>query len=207
MSILKLGLSGLTPSDLVTRCRNLENSINGNASFPTPDPTIADLTAQRELLSEWISKSADGSRTAIATRNAQYTTLLNMLKKLARYVSMVADGDEAIILSSGFDVRRTPEPVERLSRPVKFIAERDKISGVVDLKWDRVANAYSNIVEITTDDPREGAVKWTQVAITTRSRYTVENLSIGTFYWFRVRAIGASGLKSPWSDVALVMAA
>jgi hypothetical protein len=206
MSILKMGLTGLTANQLVGKCRTIEGKLNGNPAFPTPVPALADLTAQRELLETWITNSADGSRSAIATRRAEYATLLEMMKSLARYVSQVANGDAAIILSSGFDVRRAPEPIERLSRPVISYAQRDTDAGVADLKWERVRGSYSYVVEITSDDTRTENAVWTQVAVTTTTRCHVENLNYGTVYTFRVRAIGGSGLKSSWSDVAQVAA-
>ena len=54
----------------------------------------------------------------------------------------------------------------------------------------------------TSNDP----LKWELIGVTSKSRYNVDELEPGTFYWFAVTAIGAAG-ESSMSEPCRVMAA
>lgn len=206
MTIIKIGISGLTASELVSKAAELETKMDGNASFPTPTPTLVELADQRAVLREWITKAANGDREAIANRNAAYKTLADLMRQLAAYVTNVANGSETVILSSGFEVRRRPEPTPGLSRPVDVQADRTAKKGQVLVDWKPVRGSKTYVVEMTTDEPSSETAVWTILGYPSRSRYVVDNLQIGTFYYFRVRAIGVRDMSAS-SDVALVMAA
>ncbi|MEM9052024.1 MAG: fibronectin type III domain-containing protein [Bacteroidota bacterium] len=61
-------------------------------------------------------------------------------------------------------------------------------------------------IEFTTTDPALPDAAWTSAAVTSKSRVEIDNLSQGTMYWFRVKAISGNK-ESAYSDVALIMAA
>ena len=117
---------------------------------------------------------------------------------------MISEGVEANILSAGFDVRKAPEPITTIGQPQDLRARLTGFSGTVGLDWDSVYGARYYQVWITDGDPTKG--EWTLAGVTTKSRHTVDHLTPGTFYSFRVNAVGARA-ESVYSDTATLMAA
>lgn len=206
MFYLKLGLANLKPADLVSKSSTIEQNMDGNVNFPSPEPALADVTAKRVELDTLISKASVGDRVAIADRNVAYNELAAMLRKLAKYVSLTADGNEGIILSSGFGVRKQSEPQPQVTRPMDFNVQRAQRQGEVILSWKTVQGGMSYLVDMTTTDPSLPTTVWTQIAVTTRGKHKAENLTAGTYYWFRVSAVGRKNV-SAYSNVELIMAA
>lgn len=206
MTNVKMGLAGLKPADLLAKAGKIVGEMDGNALFPNPTPSMADLTAEVDALREWINKAAFGDRRAIEQRKVHVEALIRMLRQLALYVGMVANGDPNIILAAGFEVRRRIEGAAPMGIPINLRAMRSDYAGKVLVQWGAVSRARSYLVEMCSTDPSQAGASWTIVGSTTRSRSEVSNLQAGQYYWFRVRAIGASA-ESPYSDVALVMAA
>ncbi|MCZ4410350.1 fibronectin type III domain-containing protein [Cryomorphaceae bacterium 1068] len=206
MAKLKLGIAKLNTSDLIFYCLSVESSMNGNAHFPDPSPTLAEIAVKREKLEALDIKSSDGDRIAIANRNTVTDELKNMLRKLSLYVSFMAEGDANVILTSGFDIRKEANETAPLQRPESLMAKRTDYGGMVKLKWKPVVNSVSNHVEMTTTDPNDQNSEWATVGITSKSKINIGNLTPGTYYWFRVKAYGRRH-ESPFSDPALIMAA
>jgi hypothetical protein len=204
-TIVKLGLTSLKSSDLVAKCKMIEDKMTGNALYPNPVPALADLTAAREILEQKAVSSRFGDRQAVAERRTQENTVKGMLRRLGSYVQMMSQKEEDV-LSAGFEVRRESSPRGPIGRPVGLEAKRSDHLGRVMLDWDVVKGSANYLVGMTTSDPALQGTSWTQVGFTTRSFFTVDNLQPGTYYWFRVLAIGSSG-ESAWSDPAMVMAA
>lgn len=199
-------LTKLKSSDLVAKSMLIEKSMDGNINFPLPEPTIADITAKRMELETFISRSANGDKEIIAGRKVVYEELLAMLKKLAKYVSYRADGNESIILSSGYGVRNQKTPITQISRPENLRVNRAERQGEIKLRWKTVRGAMIYSVEITSTDPSDPNTKWTRDSSITRITHTINNLTPGTYYWFRVCAIGRKE-TSAYSNVKLIMAA
>jgi len=206
MAILKGGTARLNPRSLVLFTRRIINKMTGNADFSTPQPTLVDMEAKLTEFENMATAAIDGSKAQVYSRNESSKELKTMLRTLANYVSLTADGDGVVILSSGFDVRSDPEPAPPLTNPQDLKASRSSRSGEVDLDWTTVSNALNYQVEFSTIDPIMPAVEWVQSGVSSKSKYSVDNLTVGQFYWFRVKAYGRDD-ASGYSDPALVMAA
>lgn len=204
-STIKLGLSRIKPTDLVAKCSHIENKMTGNPLFADPMPALADITAAREELSIRINAAKMGDRGQIARRKEQEEVVKNLLRKLAGYVKAVANA-EADVLSAGFQVARAPEPLREMTRPQGLDAMRADTSGMVKLSWTPVRGSLHYLVETTQQDPSREEAEWKILAYTSKSKTEVDSLTPGTYYWFRVRALGSTG-QSPYSDPAMVMAA
>jgi hypothetical protein len=207
MSKIKLGIASLSTKSLVTFSKDVERNMDGNANFSSPVPTVADLTAKRIEFVDATSTAQFGDRRAIFQRNTLGEELKEMLRQLGAYVAFVAQGDGNVILSSGFEVRRDAEPTPPLTEPADVSASRSGQSGQVFLDWAAVRYALNYQVELTTTDPVDPAAVWTPAGLSSKSKLTVDNLTPGTYYWFRVKAYGRRDEKSGFSDPALVMAA
>lgn len=206
MDILKMGLSGLSPQSLAAKAQNLVADMTGNANFATPEPALADITAKQVELDNWIIKSSFGDERAINTRNTVYAELQGMLRTLAQYVSMTAKGDGNVILSSGFELRKENAPTPPLTRPVDLSVNRTAYQGQVKLDWKTVKGTKTYIVQMTTENPEAETTKWITAATTTKSKLEVSDLTFGSYYYFRVKAVGNKN-ESPFSEVAFIRAA
>lgn len=200
MSQIKKGLARLNATALVARALFIEQRMTGNAAFPDPIPSLADVAAAREALSAAITDAVDGGRTARAIRNARRADLKLLLDQLAGHVASRAEGNELAILSSGFEVRRRNAPIPELFAPVDLRAAMSMHPGRVDLLWNPVRGAVTYHVQVNRSGP-EDANAWDLVAVSTKARASVNGLASAKHAWFRVAAIGTAGL-SPWSDVA-----
>jgi len=96
--------------------------------------------------------------------------------------------------------------VPPVSIPAALKALRSDKEGVVKVDWDVVTDAESYQVMMTTVSPSAPEASWTSVAVTSKSQSEIGNLVPGTYYWFKVKAIGR-GTVSGFSDPAMVMAA
>jgi hypothetical protein len=201
-----MGLTGLNPTALAAKSENIEDAMTANLDFPTPLPAIADITAARVSLQNWIAKASFGDRRARDKRDDLAAGLKALLTKLAKYVAFTADGDRTIIRSSGFEVVKQAEPLPPLERPTDLDAQRSSHQGRVALNWKSVRGTLNYLVEMTTEDPALVTANWSITGYTSKSKFQVDNLAAGTKYWFRVKSLGARD-ESAFSDPALIMAA
>lgn len=206
MRTIKLGLSGLKQTALVAKAENVVLKMTDNANFATPSPTLAEVTQATDELRTAIAVASNGDRFAILERNNKAAALTQLMRLTAYYVSSIGDGNGEILASSGFDLKRESVPSSPVTSPIDFLAVRDALPGSVKLNWKAVTGAKAYIVETTTTDPVNEKPNWLQAAITTQSRTVLDNLTISTYYWYRVRAVGIAN-ESPWSDVSLVLVA
>ena len=91
-----------TDSELVTETQGIETKMTGNATYPSPSPTIAAITAQRVILQEALALAHKGTPTQTSEKNDQRDILVGMLHEEGAYVQLKSGGDETKILSSGF---------------------------------------------------------------------------------------------------------
>lgn len=201
LHIVKLALSGLSPAQLVERARAIVLALTGNADFPTPAPALVDITAATDALEEAdaavLNNGGRQDRLACGTRMQELHELLVLL---GAYVQVTSTGDPEKILSSGYRLRKSREPVGPMGAPANLRAEASKLSGVIDLTWNREAGRMFYEGQIATADPLVEA-NWKALVNLSNNRYTAQGLSKGTAYFFRVRAVGAAG-PGPWSDLA-----
>lgn len=203
---IKIGLSGLNASALIAKTEHIVAAMTGNANFPNPTPDLADLNAAKQALKDATRAAKFGDKRAILDRKDKEGVVKDLLRQLASYITMTANGDGAMIASSGFEVRRLPEPMPRLTRPLGFEAIRGEHSGTAVLEWKSVRGSQTYLIEVTTSDPGTSEAVWTTAAITTKVKHRIENLERGKYYWYRVMAIGRN-TTSTYSDVSLLFAA
>lgn len=200
MVYLKKNLSRLSSAQLAERARQHEQRMDGNAAFPTPTPTKAEITEAREALEEVMTEAMEGGRTASAKKRLRHKALMVLLTRLGDYVSSVADGNELAILSMGFEVRRTPQPAPEPAAPVGLLAEMNAHPGQALLRWSPERHALTYMVQVNRVSP-DDANAWENLGVVTGARFRARGLASARVHWFRVAAIGTKGM-GPWSDVA-----
>ena len=200
MSNIVKGLKGLNPKQLIMKALFIEGRMTGNAKFPDPTPTLAEVADARESLEVAVTAAEDGGRTLTAVRNERARELKLLLDRLAGYVASLAEGDAEAILSSGYAVKRGSSPVGELPAPADLRAEITAYQGRIDLRWKPVRGAAGYQVYQCDSEPTDKTT-WHQVGVTTSTRYKVTGLASAHTYWFRVAPIGAAGV-GPLSEVA-----
>lgn len=204
MSTVKLGLKGLSATELVAKAQGIHDAITGNALYPTPTPAMAALqTAIDALAAANAAVDNNGGRNEHQTRRVAEAALRLLVKQLAGYVQMTSNGDEDKILSSGFAVVKHGSAIGELNPPIDLGSRVTNFTGRVSLKWKREEGAdMYHVFMSSSNDP----FKWELIGATTKSRFHADSLEAAKFYWFAVTALGAAGETSK-SEPALCMAA
>ncbi len=201
MKTIKLGLDGLSAIEKVAKSLFIETKMTAAiATFPTPSPTLLVVKAAREDLEAAVAETLNGGKAATFAKDQAEAVLTELLTQLAGYVMSVAGSDEAKILSSGYELRRRGDPIGDLPAPVNLVATFTDFPGRIDLDWDPVYGAHLYQVYQNDLDPNDPA-KWKLITMTTASKFVIEGLVTGVYYWFRVNAVGTAG-ESPMSDPA-----
>ena len=209
MSKIKLNLRSLNIPEKIARAQQIVAALTGNPNFTAPHPPLAQVTAainELEAASNAAQAARQEAKAKTAAQKASEEALDRMVTQLVAHVESVAGDNQQLILSAGLDVRAaaTATPAsETHSAPPALNASVGDHDGEIDLSWDTVRGARSYVVERSPDPPTE--TSWVHAAVSTRSKTTIEDLTSGTRYWFRVAAVTATG-QSGWSNPAMKIA-
>ncbi len=203
MPKFKLDLSKKSAAQKITLGNAHVTAMTGNANFPDAGRLPLDaafqaaLTALETAEADVIVKKNQWKE-AIATRDAAEASLDAALTTRASYCEAAQPSDEAALISSGLPLRPAPAPVGALPAPGDLAATVGDNEGEIDLSCDPVsgANSYEWQCRLHADGNA-----WQGAKNSTTSKITLEGLTPGALYAFRVRAIGAAG-PGAWSDEA-----
>jgi Fibronectin type III domain len=206
MAKTKLNLKNLSTPEKIARARQIVTAVTNNAHFPTPNPPLTQVSAAIDAV-EQLNNEVQAMRAAAKAKTSelyqQESVLDRTLAQLAAYVESVSGGDDAKINSAGLDVRAQRSPAGDLAAPGNLSASAGDHEGEIDLHWDKVGNARSYVVEQSLDPPSDST--WSNAAVVVKSQATIEDLTSGRKYWFRIAAVGATG-QSGWSNPATKIA-
>jgi hypothetical protein len=207
MAKVKLNFSKLPIPEKLSRAQQIVGSLTGNANFPAPQPTLAQITdAINDLqnAANTAQKARQAAKTATSEQETKEDTLDQLITQLGGHVESVSGGDETKILSAGMDVRAPNAPgIDPPSMPTAAALSEGDHAGELDMQWDKVSGARSYIVQISPDPPT--LTSWQQATVVARSQATLGGLTSGTRYWARVAAVNTNG-QSGWSDPATKIA-
>ncbi len=207
MPKIKLNFSRLPLTEKITRARQIVAALTGNPSFSTPTPALTVVnSAIDDFETAYIATQAARQDAKAKTSDQQQKEDLldRIMTQLASYVEAAAGDNEALIQSAAMDVRAAPSTNSEIPAPPSSLSatagDRD---GEIDLTWDTLFGARSYVIERSGDPPT--STSWSHAAVATKSRATIEGLTSGTRYWFRVAAVNTNG-QSGWSDPAMKIA-
>lgn len=199
MSSAKIGVDGLAVPTKIQYVRRLVTAITGNPNFPTPNPSVATLTAAVDSL-ETLFNDAQAARLVSKTKTGlqddQSAAVNDLVVQLASYVDNASGGDATKIESAGFEVRATPQPIGPLPMPTDLQVLPSEHPGSADVSWKGVYGARSYSIERAEDAP---VLDFSVIGNCTKKQATLNSMVSGKKYWFRVAAVGAAG-QSAWSD-------
>src|SRR5438445_8445026 len=81
--------------------------LNGNASYPAPLVTVAQLVTLKQTLQDAVAAQTQGGTTATAAKNTARNALVEALRKDAKYVETSANNDLPTLLGSGSQSARS----------------------------------------------------------------------------------------------------
>jgi hypothetical protein len=178
---------------LLTKCKEILQSMGGNISFPNPNPAVADYETLIASFEDAILTATTGNKLAVAQRNTLQNEVLLKTKALGQYVNSIAEGKLDMLTSSGFTLGKLPEP-RIIGNPTNLQVVQGTNPGSLLSKVPAVAGAITYIHQFAQHPLTENSV-WTS-ATSSRSRYEFEDLEQGKMYWFRVIAIGSNDQKT-----------
>ena len=181
----------LTDTDAIT------TGMTGNASYPDPAPTIAEVIAARDEFATAVTNAADGGITATAIKNQKRAILVALLRLLASYVQVKANGNLAVLLSSGFPIQKPErQPIGVLPAPSNLTVTFGPRSGELRATASPIAGAAIYNWKLTTQAAPTVVVQAVQ---TTSARNTFTGLTPGVVYSAEVNVVGSAG-PSDWSE-------
>lgn len=205
MEKVKAGLRGLTAADKVVLAGAVYDSLLGNPHFPAPEPSLAELQAGRDDLSQAIVDAMDRGRAACARKSAAVARMDGLLSRLAAYVNSACAGDTVKLSTSGFNLAKQAEPLSTLDAPSDFGSKRPPYAGQVELYWKRVPGTLVYEVEIAIG-PEGDQQQWRRLGLTSRPKFLVTGLEPNTTHSFRVCAVGTR-TQGPYSGTLVARSA
>jgi hypothetical protein len=199
---IRLRLSRLSPLGVLALLDNVVAKLTGNALFPTPPMSLADMGSLADALRTAIEDATGGGVNARKLRDKKVAETQSVLRVTADYVRAHCDGDAAKLSSSGFELAKFPLPLGFVGVAQNVRAAATDVAGEVRLLWGGATGARMFRVQQASMDPAAGPVDWTTIAQVSRQRHTVEKLTSFTAYWFRVIALGIDSEGLP-SDVVM----
>jgi hypothetical protein len=198
---VSLGFGKFSDAELDSFAQGVIDALTGNAAYPTPPVTLANLQTAKDDLSAKMAAAQTGGPAETAAKNNSRQTLIGMLRDVAAYVQMKCNNDPAILLGSGFEMQSTNRAQTELTRP-DGLSIRNGTSGQLVARIDpvRSANMYEGRIRLTDGD-------WLPSVFTGDSQHIIFNgLTRGKDYTVQVRALGGSTGQSDWSDPSSHMA-
>lgn len=179
---------------LLKVARAIIAALTGNAHVPSPNPTVAAITAAANALDAAEAATKTRAAGTVPARNVARTNLLSLLHAIKANVQQTADLDpeqaEAIITSAAMGVRK---PTTRTKSP--FAVTPGAISGTVKLRVKAAAIRASYEWEWSPD----GGKTWTAVPPTLQAKTEISGLPVATVVPFRYRAVTKAG-AGDWSQ-------
>jgi hypothetical protein len=200
---VSLGFGKLGDTGLDNFAQSVIDGMTGNANFPTPPVTMANLRTAKDDFTTKIAAALSGGVADTAAKNNSRQTLMGMLRQLAAYVQMISNGDLAVLLSSGFQAQSTNRASVQLDKPAGLIV-KNGMSGqlVATVNAVRNTNMYEGRIRLSD----EGS-SWLPSVFTGDSQHIIFNgLTRGKDYTVQVRALGGATGQSDWSDPSSHMA-
>jgi hypothetical protein len=182
------GFSKLNKDELATRAQAIVDGLKGNANYPAPVPSVADvenaLKAYQDALTAF---KREGGRAAKALRDEKAADMISLLNLLALYVQANCKEDVSVLLSSGFEARKENNNRLPMSKPENLKVTLGVNAGSVKVSVNRVDGAVSYVFEFRkASDPE--TTPWTQ-RFTTKSTIDIMDLEPHVLYMFRVAAV------------------
>ena len=173
---------------------------NNKATFPTPSPALATVTADTNSLVSAQTVVASRIKGAVAIRDEKRLTLVSDLHQLEAYVQQLMNlsPEEAtsIAEAAGMSVRKPRTATQKSPLTIKQI-----VSGSVKLVAKAAQGGQSNEWQYSLDGKT-----WTYAPPSTAAKTLVTGLQTGVLTHFRHRAVTKAGALDWTQPVSMLVA-
>jgi hypothetical protein len=191
--------SKLRDAELLSFCKIVVQSMDGNANFPAPVPTVEDMRATLADYESALTDAGNHDRQAVSRKNSLKKTTSDQVRQWAMYVNTVSQGNLNMLNSSNFKLAKDREPLWVAVPVIKTVMQGiNPGTLVVVVEKDKGAKGY--LYQIA-EDPVTESTEWESYG-DSRTRFEFSNLEQGKKYWLRVIAIGSNGQAVQSSEVA-----
>ncbi len=195
-----LNLSKKTVLFIVEKVRTIVTAMTGNATYPTPSPTLPTITTQVDDLETKYQDAIDGGKSKKVMVKTAKKTLMSSLSVLIGYIQGASGGDSDKILSAGVDVQKPRSSSGILNPPQRVRTKFGFMTGEILLLYGGVAKRLFYRIQI---NPTPGdANGWVDYTYTTKLRVLLTGLTSGREYAIRIATVSADGTGT-WSDPVL----
>jgi len=181
--------------------RSVLTRLTGNETFPNPDVTLAEAQTAVDTLETAYQATLDGSHTAVSAMHDAEDKADALFRILVAYVNRIANGNETEILSAGFHISKQSDSIQK----PELDAQNGDNSGSVWLVARAVDKAGAYIWQFAKDTLPTTDEGWTTAGHSTQSYFQVTGLSVGSKYYFRVKAITPTGKNDYTAPLAKVV--
>ena len=136
---VSLGFARLQDAELDNFAQSIIDAMTGNAAYPAPPVTMANLHTAKDDLIAKIASARTGGPTDTAAKNNSRQALLGTLRQLAGYVQINCNNDTAVLLSSGFQAQSTNRAQSQLDQPTSLVV-KNGVSGQLVASVNPVKN-------------------------------------------------------------------
>jgi hypothetical protein len=162
--------------------------MTGNATYPTPPVTPANLQTALTAFTAAIAAQSQGGTAATADKNNKRDAVVGLLRQLAGYVQANCNNDLAKLLTSGFEAVTTSHTQSALGKPA-IVSVDNGNSGQLLVKVTPVGNAKCYDVRYAALAAGGAPGAWQSGGFFTNSRIMpINGLTAGTNYSIQVRA-------------------
>ena len=175
---------------LLTKSRGILKALTGNASFPSPEPTLKDLQGFIDALQTLDTAVNNGDNTQVAARDAARVALLNAVSSIGNYVNFTAKGNIPALDSSGYDMYKTKETMVLV--PAKTLLVESKPNTNSLFITAKGGKGIKYIIYQYTTDAKMAEGSWVSLNCGYR-KCTIENLVKAQEYIVRVQYFGSHG--------------
>lgn len=195
-------LNSDTDAQLIVDVQSAVTGLTGNASFPTPTPTLTAITTALTAFQVALADAANGGRELTSIKNAKRAELVSLMRQLASYVTVTANGDMTKLLSSGFVYQKpNRSTIGQLPAPSAPTLKQGGTTGQLQASVPPLYGASSYNWSVALASAPDKSV---QTAQTSGGRVTFDGLTPGEDYSVSANAVGAAG-TSDWSDASTLI--
>ena len=175
--------------------RSVVLAMANNPAFPNPLVPLATLSAFQLDYAQKLAARGTGGTVSTAAKKKARQALTDALRRQGNYVQGAAPDLESL-LSSGYSPASQNSSQTELAAP-RILKTLNHGTGQLLLRLTPIANARNYQAQIQVGDG-----DWQEAGICSQARRMVlANLTPGTVYNVRVRALGGSTGYSQWSNV------
>ena len=145
---IKTSFATYTDAQVVLQAQNIVAGLTGNASFPTPEPTLETVSTAITAFTDALEAAREGSRTLITIKNTRRAELEALLRTLGAYVTLAANGDKAKLQSSLFPLAKDGEPTPPIAAPQNLVMQLARLRRMIDRQGEQLLEeALANLLK------------------------------------------------------------